>query len=309
MVVDEESDTGVVGNQRLEPVEVKADGTKVFELTAAITEWEVEPGKVVEAWTYNGMVPGPWIDLELGDKVQVRLINELPMGTEIHWHGLDTPFEQDGVVPLTQPLVKSGDTYTYEFTATHPAVAMYHPHHHGNLQVVNGMLGAITVGDLGEELPIPEGRTVGGVTLPADIEISQEIPMVLNDSGVIGLTLNGKSFPSTDGYVGDVGDWVAIHYFNEGNQIHPMHQHQFNQLVVAKDGNTLDSPYWVDTLNVAPGERYTVLMQLTEPGIWVWHCHILTHVEREEGVFGMLTAWVVGTPGEDFVLGGTGSAQ
>jgi FtsP/CotA-like multicopper oxidase with cupredoxin domain len=48
-----------------------------------------------------------------------------------------------------------------------------------------------------------------------------------------------------------------------------------------------------DTVNVAPGERYTVLVQLDEPGTWVWHCHILNHVESEEGMFGMVTAVVV----------------
>ena len=117
--------------------------------------------------------------------------------------------------------------------------------------------------------------------------------MVLNDAGVIGFSLNGKSFPATDPYVQKVGDWVLIHYFNEGLQIHPMHPHQFPQLVFAKDGIPLDSPYWADTLNVAPGERYSVLMHLDREGVWVWHCHILNHVEREKGMFGMVTAFVV----------------
>ena len=91
----------------------------------------------------------------------------------------------------------------------------------------------------------------------------------------------------------DQGDWASITYYNEGLQIHPMHLHQFPQLVYAKDGVPLDVPYWVDTLNVAPGERYTVLFRADDPGTWVWHCHILTHVEREEGMFGMVTAIVV----------------
>src|SRR5690606_16296905 len=126
-----------------------------------------------------------------------------------------------------------------------------------------------------------------------DLQISQEIPMVLNDSGVIGYSLNGKSFPATEPYTAKVGDWVLIHYWNEGNQIHPMHLHQFDQIVVAKDGFPLEVPYVVDTLNVAPGERYTVLVHLDKPGTWVWHCHILPHVEREEGMFGMVTAFIV----------------
>jgi len=86
---------------------------------------------------------------------------------------------------------------------------------------------------------------------------------------------------------------VAMHYYNEGLQIHPMHLHQFPQLVYAKDGIPLDQPYWADTVNVAPGERYSVLFQAARPGVWVWHCHILNHAEREEGMFGMVTALVV----------------
>ncbi len=51
------------GNQILRP-HVQADGTKVFDLTAEVTSWEVAPGQTVDAWTYNGMVPGPQIRLD-----------------------------------------------------------------------------------------------------------------------------------------------------------------------------------------------------------------------------------------------------
>ncbi|MDP9494762.1 MAG: multicopper oxidase domain-containing protein, partial [Actinomycetota bacterium] len=69
--------------------------------------------------------------------------------------------------------------------------------------------------------------------------------------------------------------------------------HQFPQLVFAKDGIPLDHPYWADTVAIAPGERYSVLFLLESPGVWVWHCHILNHVESETGMFGMVTAWIV----------------
>jgi FtsP/CotA-like multicopper oxidase with cupredoxin domain len=143
------------------------------------------------------------------------------------------------------------------------------------------------------EVPLPLGQTVGGQQVPADVQISQHIPMVLNDAGVIGYALNGKSFPATTPIVGNRGDWIEITYANEGTQIHPMHLHQFDQIVIAEDGYPLDHPYTVDTLNVAPGQRFTVLVQLEEPGTWVWHCHILPHVERESGMYGMVTAVVV----------------
>jgi FtsP/CotA-like multicopper oxidase with cupredoxin domain len=282
------AETEGAGNQLLEP-KVLADGTKEFELTAAVTPWEVEPGKKVDAWTYNGMAPGPMMHVDVGDKVRIVLNNELPMGTDVHLHGINVPNSMDGVAPITQDLVRPGESFAYEFTADEPAVAMYHAHHHAQLQVPNGLFGTFLVG----EMPLPAGRTVGGEEIPADVEVSQELPLVLNDSGVIGYSLNGKSFPATTPITAETGDWILVHYYNEGGQIHPMHLHQFDQVVVAKDGFPLDEPYVVDTLNVAPGERYSVLVHLDEPGTWVWHCHILNHVESEEGMFGMVTAVIV----------------
>lgn len=283
------AETEGIGNQPLEPTEVLPDGTKVFDLTMQLGDWEVDPGNVVEAWTFNGMVPAPLIRLQVGDRMQLRVTNDLPIATDVHLHGLNVENRFDGVAPLTQDLIEPGDTFTYEYLADEQAVAMYHPHAHGHMLLPNGMFGGVIVG----EVALPRGETVGLEQIPADLRVSQEIPMVLNDSGVIGYSLNGKSFPATQPYTAATGDWVLIHYFNEGNQIHPMHLHQFDQIVVSKDGYPLDAPYTADTLNVAPGERYSVLVHLDRPGAWVWHCHILNHVEREEGMFGMVTAFIV----------------
>jgi FtsP/CotA-like multicopper oxidase with cupredoxin domain len=284
------AETEGAGNQPLEPTEVTSDGTKVFDLEVAITDWEIEPGKVVKAWTYNNQVPGPWIKVDVGDRVQVRVTNNLPMGTDVHFHGIDVPNEMDGVAPYTQELIEAdGGTFTYEFTAERQALGMYHAHHHGQMQVPNGLFGQFQIGDL----PLPAGQTISGVTLPEQIDLAHEVPMVVNDAGVIGLSLNGKGFPATAPLAMKQGEWGLVHYQNEGLQVHPMHMHGFRQLVVAKDGVPLDEPYWVDTLNVAPGERYSILFQADRVGTWVWHCHILNHVEREEGMFGMVTAVVV----------------
>lgn len=278
------------GNPLLEPTEILADGTKVFDLVAAITDWETEPGVIVEAWSYNGVVPGPQFVLDRGDKIQVRVVNDLPVGTDIHWHGVHTPNDQDGVAPYTQDLIPpNGGTFTYEFIVDDDAIGMYHAHNHGQIAIVNGMFGVFRVG----ENPIPYGQTISGVTIPADLELAADIPMILNDAGTIGLSLNGKSFPATEPLVLDQGDWASITYYNEGLQIHPMHLHQFPQLVYAKDGIPLEQPYYVDTINIAPGERYTVLFRADDAGVWVWHCHILNHVERQDGMFGMVTAIIV----------------
>jgi len=280
------ANTKGVGNKKLAP-KVRADGTKEFDLTASVVDWEVAPGKTVKAWAYNGQVPGPWLKVDVGDKVRVVLDNELPQSTVIHFHGIEVPNAMDGVPDVTQPPVKPGAKFTYEFVAKGPALGMYHSHHHAEHQVPDGLAGVIQIGDP----PLPAG--VGPVT--------QQVPMVLNDAGVIGLSLNGKSFPATAPVIAHVGEWVEITYLNEGLQIHPMHLHGLPQLVIGKDGFALPQPYQADTVAVAPGERYTVLVHPTadflgangKPGVWAFHCHILNHAESDNGMFGMVTTFIV----------------
>ena len=266
-----------LGAQVLDPT-VLADGTKQFELTAQVVQWEVSPGKKVEAWTYNGTVPGPTLQVDDGDTVQIVLHNQLPESTSIHFHGLLTPNAMDGTTDVTQDPVTPGQSFTYRFVAHGPAVGMYHSHHDAVKQVPNGLAGAILVG----HEPVPAG-----------VEVTQRQVMILDDSGTIGYALNGKSFPATAPIVAKAGEWVEVQYMNEGTQIHPMHLHGMPQVVIAKDGYPLATPSTEDTVTVAPGERYTVLIHATEPGTWVWHCHILTHAENDTGMFGMVTALVV----------------
>ena len=266
------------GAQLLAPT-VLADGTKEFRLASEIVQWEVEPGRFVEAWTYNGTVPGPTIKVEPGDKVSVVLENRLPESTVLHIHGITLPNSLDGVPDITQAPIKPGGSHTYTFTAqSTPAVAMYHSHHNAAKQVGNGMAGAFLVG----REPVPPG-----------VVVAQEQVMMLNDTGTIGMTLNGKSFPATAPVVAKQGEWIRMHYMNEGVMPHPMHLHGMAQTVIAKDGFPVPQPYRADTVLVGPGERYTVLVQAELAGTWAWHCHILTHAEREDGMFGMVTALVV----------------
>ena len=140
------------GGDRMAP-KVLDDGTKEFDLEAKIVKWEVAPGKLVDAWTYNGVVPAPEIHVNTGDKVRIVLKNSLPESTSLHLHGIRVPNSMDGVDPYTQPPIKPGDSFTYEFVAQGPAVGIYHSHHDAQVQVPNGLFGAFTIDDM----PIPAG--------------------------------------------------------------------------------------------------------------------------------------------------------
>jgi uncharacterized cupredoxin-like copper-binding protein len=257
----------------LEPT-IGDDGVKQWELTASVFQWEVEPGKFVEAWGYNQMVPGPELRANVGDRVRIILHNQLPAPTTIHYHGLIVPNDMDGVPVISQPAVMPGETFTYEFTIRNAGSNMYHSHFMAQRQVPLGLLGAFVVAD------------------PNDPQVDVDYTMVLND-GPLGFTLNGKSFPATEPIVAKQGQLVRVRYMNEGLQIHPMHLHGIPQLVIAKDGFLLDNPQYEDTVLVAPGERVDVLIEASELGIWAFHCHILTHAETDEGMFGMVTALIV----------------
>jgi FtsP/CotA-like multicopper oxidase with cupredoxin domain len=263
------------GNQPLAPRIV--DNVKVFELTAKKIQWEKEPGVMVEAWAYNDQVPGPQIRVREGDRVRVILHNELPESTVIHFHGLELPNNQDGVSFMTQPPVKPGASYTYEFRVPNAGSHMYHSHHNSAKQVGLGLLGAFIV-----EPKAP---------LPAE-KADRDYVLVLND-GVHGYTLNGKSFPATEPLEAKLGEKIRIRFMNEGMMIHPMHLHGMHMTVVSKDGWPQPQPWRCDTLNIAPGERYDVIVNCNNPGAWAFHCHILPHAEGDHGMFGMVTALVV----------------
>jgi manganese oxidase len=263
------------GNQPFEPRIEK--GVKVYDLTAEEIQWEVEPGRKAKAWAYNQQVPGPQIRVREGDRVRVNLTNKLPESTVIHFHGLELPNNQDGVPFITQPPVKPGESYTYEFTVPNAGSHMYHSHHNAAFQVGMGLLGAFIVE--------PRQRL-------ASQRVDVDYVMVLND-GSHGYTLNGKSFPATEPVVCKQGQTVRLRFMNEGMMIHPMHLHGMHMTVIAKDGWDQPAPWKCDTLNIAPGERWDVLVKATNPGTWAYHCHILPHAESEHGMFGMVTALVV----------------
>lgn len=274
---------GEKGGQILEP-KLLDDGTKEFDITVKEIDWEVEPGKIVKAKTYNGTVPGPEIRVAVGDKVRIVVTNELNESTSVHFHGIRVPNEYDGVDPYTQAPIMPGETFVYEWTTLEPAVGIYHSHHDAQIQIPDGMFGSFIVG----EMPIPDVLKAKGYT-----KVDKEISMVLNDAGVIGLSLNGKSFPATEAYTLRVGEVMMVHYQNEGLQGHPMHMHQPVGWIIAKDGVPLITPQPADTIWVSPGERYTVLYKAVDPGVWAWHCHILSHAEGPDGMFGMVTSLIV----------------
>jgi FtsP/CotA-like multicopper oxidase with cupredoxin domain len=106
----------------------RATGNRVTAaLNAAPTTVDLG-GMTVSSWAFNGSVPGPLLRARLGDTLAVTVSNQLPEDTTIHWHGLALRNDMDGVPDLTQPPIRPGASFTYEFVAPHPGTYWFHPH-------------------------------------------------------------------------------------------------------------------------------------------------------------------------------------
>src|SRR5215475_3777771 len=114
---------------------------KEFHLVAEPVVREFAPGMKVNLWGYNGQSPGPTIEAVEGDKVRIFVTNKLPEHTTVHWHGQLLPCGMDGVGGLTQPHIKPGKTFVYEWQLKKSGSFMYHPHSDEMVQMAMGMMG------------------------------------------------------------------------------------------------------------------------------------------------------------------------
>ena len=112
-----------------------------------------------DGYTLNGTSPGPTIRAELGQLVEVRLVNEsVPAGITLHWHGVDVPNAADGVAGVTQDAVPPGGEYTYRFRVRQVGTFWYHSHQVAHEQVARGLFGALVITPAGRGRPGPAGR-------------------------------------------------------------------------------------------------------------------------------------------------------
>ncbi len=276
------------------PLEPTLDGdVKVFELTIDEIEHRIDAESApLAALGFNGVWTGPTLRVVEGDTVRAIFTNNLKETTGIHFHGQDVPNGVDGVPMVTQDPIVPGETFAYEFVAGPSGSHMYHSHHNATDQVGRGLLGAFIVD------PRDEAQR------PAELYgVTQDIVWISNDT-LGGFTINGRGFPATYPIVAQRGEKILIRFMNEGVMMHPWHIHGQPMRVVARDGYPLGgAAFTCDTLGVNPGERWDVVIDCKNPGVWAFHCHILTHAEGMDGMFGMVTALIVqdGTAAIDVV--------
>lgn len=131
-------------------------------ITLRIGKGHVEiGGKPAKAIAINGTVPGPILRLRQGQMLRLTVINELDEPTSLHWHGLELPFQMDGVPGVSFPGIAARASFTYEFPITQHGTYWYHSH--SGLQEMMGCYGPIVIDPV---QPLPDMR--GHVLLFSD---------------------------------------------------------------------------------------------------------------------------------------------
>jgi CopA family copper-resistance protein len=95
------------------------------------------------ATVVNGQLPAPLLRWRQGDTVTLRVRNQLPETSSIHWHGIVLPADMDGVPGLSFAGIPPGGEYLYRFTVNQSGTYWYHSH--SRFQEQTGLYGPIVI--------------------------------------------------------------------------------------------------------------------------------------------------------------------
>jgi len=248
-----------------EPPDLNPDPRIVeINLTAQLAEVEVAPGKRVQAWTYDGGLPGPLIKTRVGDRLIVHFKNELKEPTTVHWHGVRVPIEMDGVPDVSQPEVKQGESFTYDFVVRDAGLYWYHPHVMSAAQVGFGLYGALLVEDPDDGVGVADQVTM----VLSDIGFDAKGKLEPADSGgsagmVFGregdyVLVNGRTRPTLRARPGAPQRWRIVNAAKSRFFYLDLEGQPFT--LIGVDGGLQERPVTSDILLVTPGERVDLIV-------------------------------------------------
>src|SRR5688572_4633970 len=280
-------------------------------LTAAPDEVVVLPGGPTRVWRFTGRlikgpadtlqtIPGsylgPVIRLRRGQRVRVRIANQLPESSVVHWHGLDVPERADGHPRLA---IDQGREYIVEFEVTNRAgTYWYHPHPHmrTGAQVYQGLAGLLIVRDAEEDaLALPSGDAELLCVLQ-DRRFDAQNQLVFHSgnmmemmNGFLGdrVLVNGQVQPTFDVDAA----WHRVRLLNGSNaRIYKLAwSHGAPMIVIGADGGLLERPLRQPVLTLAAGQRADLLVDLSGLAASTEiHLESQTFAEADAGVIEMM---------------------
>lgn len=250
-------------------------GVVEVELVAEVASVELVPGIETEVWAYRdaaapdgtATVPGPLVTARVGQRLVVHVHNELPQATTVHWHGLRVPEAMDGN-PMVSGAIEPGESFTYDIVLRDPGLHWYHPHLYADEQIQRGLQGALLVRGPAE----PEVATERVLVLD-DVALAEDGTLALDpthDDVMYGrrgntLLVNGQLPARAPAAAGSVERWRLVNTSN--GRFFSLAVAGVALRVIGWDGGAVAEAYETETLVIAPGERYDVLVALPgEPG-------------------------------------------
>ena len=249
------------------------DGRRVFGLRMQEGRAELLPGMPAEAWGYNGSYLGPTLRASRGDRVRMRVRNDLPeQTTTTHWHGMHLPGEADGG---PHQRIESGETWTPSWQIDQPAAALwYHPHLHRETEdhVYRGLGGMFIVDHpRADRLPLPRNYGVDDIPViiqdkrlgdDGSIEFSQSPISPLGRLGDTTL-INGTHDP----HLRVTTERVRLRLLNASTariyEIGFSDDRGFE--LIATEQGLLERTEQLQRIRLAPGERAEIVVEM-RPG-------------------------------------------
>jgi FtsP/CotA-like multicopper oxidase with cupredoxin domain len=250
-----------------------ADGVREIRIRAAPGRASLSGGNNprTDVLAYDGEVPGPTLRLKQGEPARISVENKLDQDTTVHWHGIRLPNAMDGVPGLTQPPIKPGESFTYEFTPPDAGTFWYHPHANSLQQLGRGLAGALIV-EAPEPYPVDREILwmVSDWRLKPDAQIAGGFGngMEAAMSGRIGntVTING-TVPGDEPV--RAGERVRLRLINSAlARMMALKFEGHNPIIVAIDGQPCD-PHEPDEgrLLLGPAMRIDVVLDMAgQPG-------------------------------------------
>lgn len=231
------------------------------DLTAAPGVVDLGPGYTSEpAQLYGGTLPGPVIRITVGDTLRLRLSNQLGVTTILHAHGQPVRLGMDGIQNISRPEIANGQEFTYEYDNLAAGTYWYHPHSDQHHQLNSGLHGVLIV-DPPSTAPDPASDV-------EEIIVLDDWDPTITGGTYYGHLLNGKTSDGQTALSINNGQTLRLRFINVAartNYIIALDGHPMT--VTHKDGQRMQ-PTVTDAIPIGIGERYDVLVNCNNPGVW-----------------------------------------
>lgn len=252
-----------------------------YSLQIAPLSLELAPGKIIKTTAYNGTAPGPVLRLKEGRPVKIDVKNDSGYDNLIHWHGLMIPSLQDGTTEEGSPIIKSGQSLTYSFVPKPSGTRWYHSH----AMAMTDISRSTYSGEFGFMIVEPAAGDPGSydreVLLAArhwdghwvSIQDMKKGPPADNGLEVMyhAATLGDRMLGHGEPIRVREGERVLFRLLNASASMGvtlALPGHTFE--VLALDGNPVPNRAYVDVLKLDAAERADVIVEMTNPGVWVF---------------------------------------